>query len=384
MSRIPRISIVLHIALAALIAALCAGLPASAQGTQGTPTPTFSPDPITLTISGQVTLGSAGSTIPAGLQATLHLLRNQSVQGAQSAGQAPTQYDQRQSAVDAQGNYRFESVTARPGDLVFISAEYEGIQQSSVLVELPNEARDFSLPLTLYAGTQDPGGLTLLRARHILNVQSTNVIQVLASYFFRNNSDRFYLSADRAADGQPVSVNIPLPIGTQDIAFDRSVTGRATVGGTRAAPIVQDLRPVLPGQVHELVFSYLLPFAGGLSIDQDFPYHTEAVEILFPANAGMTFDKGQREFEATINTTINPQRPYEQYALKTPLNAGERLIYTLNVVPKKAETDPAGSTPDGGWVILASLISAGIALITLAVMIVRRIGRGSSDGSAGN
>src|SRR5438477_221103 len=81
-------------------------------------------------------------------------------------------------------------------------------------------------------------------------------VQVLATYHYKNLGDRLYLSKDRTTNGFPVSVHVPLPIGAQAIAFNSPAASRFAVGGDPNAPVVQDTKPVIPGQTDQIVFPY--------------------------------------------------------------------------------------------------------------------------------
>jgi hypothetical protein len=145
---------------------------------------------------------------------------------------------------------------------------------------------------------------------------------------------------------------------------------------------VQDTRPVQPGQLHEIIFSYQLPYQGGASIDQDYPYGAKAVEILMPNDAGLSLiddskvvGKGTSHaasFDKSLDTQINPQRPYTRYALQTPLKAGERLIYMLEggpaVTPAPSGTRGTSNTVGvGAFLVLVLLLLGAVVISTLGV-----------------
>lgn len=362
-----------------LLGILLAAVPARAQGPTPTP-PTPTPAPLNVTITGTVTSGTAGMNLPPGLPLTLHVLRPD----PKSPG---AQHDVRQieAKTDAESKFRFEQVSAQTGDYVFISVPFEGIQQSSVIVELtPGQAERFELPLVLYGLTDDPSVITLISAQHILDFKRGDFMQVLAAHHYRNLGDRFYLT--RTASGQPISVTVPLPIGAVGIAFDE--TGRFAVGGSEFAPVVQDSRPVRPGQVHEVIFSYQVPYAAGASIDQDYPYTTQTVEILIPDDAGVRLVGGPlpgmgggatprtASFTAAKNTALNPNRPYTQYVLSGGLKAGERLVYTLEGGGAATVAERASRGSDGpSFVAIAVLAITVVGAVALAAILLRGMTR---------
>jgi hypothetical protein len=346
--------------------------PAQAQGGAATPLPPTQA-PLTLTISGTVTSGTAGMSISPGLALTLHLLRPD----PRSPG-VQTDIQRMATEIDSSLRYRFENVKAQTGDYLFLSASVEGVQQSSVIVELtPGQPSAFDLPLTLYGLTDDPSVITLFRVQHILDFKNGGLMQVLASHYYRNTSDRFYVTRSKTADGRRVSVTVPLPIGAVGIAFDDA--SQFAIGGSDIAPIVQDTRPIRPGQVQELIFSYQVPYSKSASIDQDYPYNTEGVAILIPDDANVNLsgapvpavDNMPRLFTTSRNTTINPSRSYTQYQLTSALKAGERLVYTLEGGAPAVAASGRNVDQGPSFVAIVVLMITLLAGVALVIMVVR-------------
>lgn len=338
-------------ALLAAVLLCVTALPPSNVNAQETPTATA-----IFSVSGTVSSGTAGTTLPADLTLTLNLVT------PDSSGALNVQTQTTPIASDS--TYRFENVTAAVGSSVFVTVSYLGATQGSLIAQLQTGQTNLDLPITLYAPTNDPAVVTLLRAQYILDFLPGNLMQVLATYYYSVSGDRFFISPDRNPQGQPLSVQIPLPIGAQSVAFTNNVNNRYGVGGDAIAPIILDSRPILPQQSHEIVFSYQLPYDKGAPIDQDYPFATQMIEVLIPDDAGV---KLTGDFNANPNLTINAQRPYTQYNLKAPLAAGSRLIYTLDGIPPIQVATPirAGTRviPETNFVPLI------LALIVLIVVI---------------
>jgi hypothetical protein len=342
--------------------------PTAAQ--EGTPTPTFSTTPLTITVKGAVTMGTAGESLPSPMTITLHLLK--------PTGDGQFEVNTTDVQADPTHAFRFEGVDVHPGTKVFVTVPYAGIPQGSAIVDVQNDTASMDLPVTLYAQSTASDGIVLERARYILDFERGDFMQVLATLTFQNTGDKFYLSADRDSAGSPVSLRVPLPIGARAIAFDPGLSTRLAVGGSAVAPIVTDKRPVLPGQKHEIVFSYQLPYRRGAEIDQDYVYRTTLVEILLPKDAGVLLTG---DFSAADNATVNPQRVYVKYSLKTPLVAGQRLLYTLaGVPPVQAATPlPAQARVSGGGldVPIIVLFAGVIILVGLASAALLMRGKGT-------
>ncbi len=341
----------------------------SAEPTATPPLATLSTTPIKLTVTGTVISGSAGLGVPAGLPVTLHIAH------ADKPGAFPTKTSKWDMALSADNTFRFENIPALPGDLAFVTASFQGVVQGSPLIPLANDQSSLTIPVTLYAPTSDPGVITLIRVQHILDFNTPGFMQVLATYDYKNVSDRLYQSDRKTEKSQPISVEIPLPIGARAIAFSTQPLDRFALGGNLNARIVQDTSPVLPGEVHEIIFSYQVPYEGGAPIDQDYPYATTSLEVLIPDDSHVII--GGSDFTQSPNTAINPNRPYTQYVLKTPLKAGARLVYMLGGVAQMAtapSVQATGSAVGAGGQRAVQLgdvlIAAGLLFVVMGVVLV--------------
>jgi hypothetical protein len=341
----------------------------SADPTATPPPATRSTMPITLNVTGTVISSTAGVSVPAGLPVTLHIAH------ADTPGAFPTKTSKWDMALNADNTFRFENIPALPGDLAFVTATFQGVVQGSPLIPLANGQSSLNIPVTLYAPTSDPGVITLIRVQHILDFNTPGFMQVLATYDYKNVSDRLYLSDRKTDKNQPISVEIPLPIGARAIAFSTQPLDRFALGGNLNARIVQDTSPVLPGEVHEIVFSYQVPYEGGAPIDQDYPYATTSLEVLIPDDSHVVI--GGSDFTQSPNTTINPNRPYTQYVLKTPLKAGARLVYMLGGVAQMATVPivqptgrAAGTASQRGVQLSDVLIGAGLLFVVMGVILI--------------
>jgi hypothetical protein len=360
------------ILLCTLILTLGSVSGAWAQGPTSTllpPEPTLSTTPVVLTVGGTVTSGTAGVSVPAGLTLSLHVVRP----GAQ--GTLPTEILKRDGLLGADNNFHFDNVAARPGDVVFATTSFQNVVQGSQLISLRNGQSTLDLPITLYALTNDPSVITLIRVQHILDYKPGGLLQVLATYDYKNTSDRLYQSNTLTAKGLPVSVSVPLPIGARAVAFNTQSIERFSLGGDVNAPIVQDTKPVLPGQTHEIVFSYQLPYAKGAPIDQDYPYNTSSIEVLIPDDIHIAIL--DNNFETAPNTSINPQRTYTQYVLKSPLKAGDRLVYTLGGAAQVATAPRPQPAASSNTLFFAFLAAAAVTLVVAVGFIAIRRRQGN-------
>jgi hypothetical protein len=351
-------------------------LPIRAQTDQlPSPTPTFSSVPLTLAVQGTVISGTAGVTVPAGNQITLQIVHP-------GKDGKPTESVRRNTTLGADGTFKFDTVVAASGDIALVSTTFQDVLQGSPPIQLANDQKSLNIPMTLYGVTTDASAITVLSVQHILDIKP-GVLQVLATYNYKNTGDKLYVSQAKSDNGLPISVRIPLPVGAQAIAFNEPSV--FTIGGDPNQPVVQDSKPLVPGQNHEIVFSYQLPFSPGVPIDQDYPYKTSSVQVLIPddANVGITNVRvdatpvAADQLEKVANTAINPRRSYTQYTLKTPMKAGDRLVYFLGKDPtvqvvKTTPVSTSGSSNIGLVVLLFLFIIIVVIVVVVTIQTSRR------------
>ncbi len=327
--------------------------------------------PVTFNLKGVALSGTAGTEIPAGLQVTLHVAH------PTGDGKLPSETVKLDSVITADKTFRFDAVSALSGDIVFVTTQFEGVLQGSPLLQVAAGQPEMSISETLYSVTNDPGVISLLSVQNILDLipEPTSILQVLATYDYKNTSDRLYLSTEKTETGQPISVKIPLPVGARGVAFNTQPTSRFSIGGDVNAPVIRDTKAVLPGLTHEIVFSYQLPYASGIPIDQDYPYNTVSLSILVPGDSSLKINDDQ--FTNAVNNTINPQRTYIQYTLRNPLHAGDRLKYALggNPLPTKIPASQLANTGGSSTGILFLAVGAVILVSAITMLIFQRLRR---------
>ena len=338
------------------------------------PTPTLSTTPITLTVTGTVKIGTPGISLPSGLPLTLHIAR------VSTPGGLPSEIFKRDVALSASNTFRYDNIPAMPGDLAFVTTTFEGVVQGTSLVTLANGQATLDAPFTLYGATNDPTTINLINVQHVLDFKTGNVLQVLATHVYQNSSNRVYTSRAKTANGLPVSISIPLPVGARAIAFSTQPSSRFVVGGDVNTPVIQDTRALLPGEIQEVVFSYQVPYVNGALIDQDYVYPTSSLQILIPdaikvkiTDGSVTGPPKTDKFEIASNRTVSPERLHTQYTLRSPLKMGERLVYTLSGAarPVQSALEQAEQAQVTASVIVL-LVLAGILIVIGGVVLAVR------------
>src|SRR5260221_2153987 len=218
------------------------GIASRAQA-QATPAPTLSNVPITLIIMDNVSSGTAGMSVPSGLQLTLHIAHP-------LPGAEPSESVKQDTALAADGTFKYENVNALPGDIALVTTTFQGVLQGSTPVQLANGQNKLELGLTVYGVTTDASVITLVSVQHLLDFKP-GTLQVLATYDYQNNSDRLYVSQAKAASGLPISVQVPLPIGAGAVAFNQQTA--FTLRRDIHAAIVPDTQALVPRTIQGLL-----------------------------------------------------------------------------------------------------------------------------------
>jgi hypothetical protein len=142
------------------------------------------------------------------------------------------------------------------------------------------------------------------------------------------------------------------------------------IGGDVNAPVIQDTRAVLPGEIQEVIFSYQIPYVNSALIDQDYVYTTSSLQILIPDDIKVKITDGAvtgppktDKFDIASNRTVSPDRLHTQYTLRSPLKIGERLVYTLSGVARPAQS-PLERTQQ------AEVTASVIVLVGLAAILI--------------
>jgi mono/diheme cytochrome c family protein len=218
--------------------------------------------PSEVTITGQVTNGTAGGALPADLPVTLYILED-----------TPTgiKNESRTTTIDAEGNFSFTNVPADTEKSYVVSATYRDRLFTGDIVTGETLQQNPVLPLSIYELTEDP---TVIKITD-MNTQVDAIgegLQVIQEIVFHNNSDRMYTNSMEVGDNRFASVVVGLPPGAAGIAFPGNQS-RFVTGGEQN--VVVDSIPVVPGEDHIVQLSYFVPYEDGAVIDQPVYYTLE-------------------------------------------------------------------------------------------------------------
>ena len=209
-------------------------------------------------LKGRVLHGTAGGLVPAD---TIVQLRY---------GNGDIGFRVVETKANAQGSFQFDDIPLSDDFDYALGALYQGRLFSRPV----SPGGDDGQTITIYAATNDP--LVVSVARIDLFIEPVTLEELGAGLYisqilnYRNSADRIYTSGRGFDDGREAALLIQFPEGAKLLSGDAQ--GRYVViedlEGLPDSAI--DTLPVMPGEVHDVILEYWLPYAGALQFKQAF------------------------------------------------------------------------------------------------------------------
>ena len=321
-----RISIILTVTLVLL---LPGGGVASAQG-EGT-------------ITGLVTNGTDGGTVPDGQVVTL------------TTYNGSTQLDKTQTNTDAVGYFTFDNLDTTDNLSYQLSTNYLNVSYLSDMLQFSNNTTDLSAELPIYETENSTDPIRVVTS-HIIMYPSGNQMDVLEYYLFLNSSDRTYVGTS-SQDDFPISATLSfsLPDGAQglqpQVGFDQSDTLPTTGGFALTTPI--------PPGMQEVGFSYATSLDNGsFTYQKNLNYPIDALDLLVSGT-----DTKVTSAQMVQNQNIQMADTTFQDFSADNLTAGQQLQIVLS---------PASSSTSPGALILIIVVVILLAGGIIYIMYSRR------------
>jgi len=297
-------------------------------------------------ITGVVT-SAAGSTLPAGLEITLHAFDNMQ--------QVMTQT----TTLQPDGSYLFSNVEIPPGRVFMTVVEYQQASYGSDIGMAEEGATTIDLPITVYETTTDTSILQADRLHLFFEFLDAKTLRVIELYIISNPTDQSLVAE---SPGGPVA-QFTLPEGAANLEFQDGALGERflqTPGG------FGDTAAIRPGSgTYEVLFSYTMPYDRKLDLERVMTMPVNAVVILVPEgeikikSEGLQ-DGGTRDVQGT---------QYHTYSGGN-LSGGETLLLTLTGRPTSGTPTLASGSSSS---LLVGLGAFGLALIVAGAWLYRRV-----------
>ncbi|MBE2184681.1 MAG: c-type cytochrome [Anaerolineae bacterium] len=260
------------------------------------------------TLSGQLTNGSAGGTIPAEQPVTLFVF--------------PTEGDPQQFETVAQdGTYHFADVPFDPDYIYAVTSAYRDRIFATDFVA-GADIQDGVIDLTIYELTEDPSVISINAVVTQVNVSQSG-LEIAQVWQLTNESDRAYTTSQLTPDGRHIGLLISLPPGAIVPGFNEP--GRYAYLAEQYTVI--DTAPVLPGDGHLVQLVYLIDYEDGAIIEQPLNYRLDGEARLLVRPPTIQVDGGDL-FPPIGDATVG-QNIYSSYGSTSTLNAGDILGFTL-------------------------------------------------------
>ncbi len=311
--------------------------------------------PITATISGRITNGTAGAALPPNLPVTLYAI-TQTAQGFTN---------QPYSAVaGADGSYNVPNVVVDPTKSYIVSTLYRGRVFPGKLMTGDALANDPNMPITIYELTEDPTVVHIASMDFQVDAVGEG-LQVLQDVVFKNTSDRMYTNSVAIDQNHYASVIVGLPPGAFGLAFPDA--SRYTLAQNNS--VVVDSVPVLPGEDHDVQFSYFVPYTDGAVIEQSVYYITDAKVrlLLHPDAITATSKQLLPAGTETIQSLI-----YQVYSGQLVLKPGDTIRYDLAGAPPSAATVAAANSSQLPIILILGLVAEAMIVGALFYLYLRR------------
>ncbi|MBL8166230.1 MAG: c-type cytochrome [Anaerolineae bacterium] len=313
------------------------------------------PETVQGVVTGTVSNGTAGGSVPTDLIVTLNIL------------DAEFRNETRQINLSTDGRFVFDDVPLQTDQSYIITVDYQGRTFGSDLLAGDPTAGSLELPVTIYELTNDPTVIDIIGLVWQVSVFE-DTIQVAQVASFRNSSDRAFSSDELLPGGRYASVQLDVPVGAEvmsgvDQRYARTADGTAVI----------DTAPVLPGSEHLMQVVYRVPYVENFAISAAVDYAVSGPVRLLLAPATLYVDSGQL---SDIGQETLRGVTYRAYGTSAPLSAGSTIAFTLGA-PEIAVT--SDNVPIS-TVISVMLLLVGAAVFGSAIYSYWRRKRAGEDG----
>jgi len=294
-------------------------------------------------IQGRVVNGTAGGSLPEGLEITLRAFQGQG------------EVEPVAATVDSDGGFRFEGMDVGSDWRYLIQISYQDVVYSQGPLAFEPGETEITTEASIYETTTDDEGIVVERAHVLVDASGSQggqpaSVLVTEVHVFLNPGDRTFTGKDEV-EGQPAVSRLLLPKDSYDWAFDDgSLGGRflATDGG------FVDREPLWPGST-SVMFRYTLDWrAGDCILDRDVTHPISNLNFLI-ADTGVRVESDRLAFAGKVDAE---GQGYLNY-VGLDLVPGERLDLTVGL--PAAGLAPAASSQSSPstlpWIILVGVLT---------------------------
>lgn len=279
-------------------------------------------------------------------------------------GNARDGFEFAQTTINADSSFVFEDIPLTSSYNYNIGAVYRDRLFSNTLLEGHGPDTDYNQTLTIYDLTDDPFVITISRIDMFIdpiNVQDVGQgVRVTQIIRYNNSSDRMYTTGRAIGDGREAVTLVQVPVGA--LITSGEANGRyiivQDIEGTLDSII--DTYPILPGNRHEIILEYFVPYENGAIIDQPFVNAIDGeVSITTSNNLEVISDTYTLQEEGTTTENL------KVYAGDLTMRSDPSLVFEITGSPfLTASADETVITSDA----LFPILLGGVVLIVVLIV----------------
>ena len=212
--------------------------------------------------TGAVRHGTAGGRLPSNMAAQLQY------------GNAELGFSLAETRLDEDFRFRFENIPLTSVFSYQVGVVYRGRLFSRRLPAGHFDGAAYHQDIAVYDLTHDASVVSVSRINMLIEAVRLGDLgrglRVSQRLRYRNRSDRIYTSGRGLGDGREASLLIQIPSDGQVMRGDANGRYLVIEDLEQAPDSIIDTQPVFPGDVHEVLVEYFLPYVDGLTLEQPF------------------------------------------------------------------------------------------------------------------
>jgi len=316
------------------------------------------------TFTGRVEHGTADGNIPADTIVQMQY-------GNQRDG-----FEFVQTTINADNTFTFNDIPLTNAYTYNVGAVYRERLFTTTLREGHPEDTEYDQTVTIYDLTDDPFMISISRLDLFIDpIQVPDIgtgLRVTEIIRYNNSSDRMYTTGRDIGDGREAVLLVQFPVGALITSGDANGRYLVISDIENVPDSVVDTFPIVPGDQHEVVVEYFVPYEDGAILDQPFTNVIDAdVTITVSGNLNVISDN------FTLSEEGDTEESLRMYAGTLSVESDPQLVFEVAGNPfLTTSQDETVVTSDSLFPILLVLVI--VVVIAIVVMIVLS-SRGNRD-----
>ena len=323
--------------------------------------------PETIAITGVITNGTPGGSVPGGL--TVNLFSIEFDQAGQPIAELASEEVQSTEggfssdaiAVDSgQASFAYDALPVSVNAGVVAQVIYNGVPFVSEIVPAHQETDGVAeLDVTIYEVTTDTSEVYFSEIWYIVGASpEEDLTEIYNWYFIRNDTDNVIYDEENGG------IRIPLPPGAFGIQVE-DTSGRFQIDESGAVPILVDYNPLRSGEEDQLIVTYLLPYnEDAMTFSQSMDYPANRLNVYVARIFDLKFEGD--EFADNDTVELQTLGEYNLYS-KDGLSVDEQLTFNISGSTRLTPIEEDAATSDVGDSFLDK--NANLMLIVGALMV---------------